>query len=103
MVAPLSESGAEALVGSMGTDVWAATKSGFAFLLGDGGAEAIAGWEVRLEESAAAVAAGRRADEVDRWRTELDRFLSTEPNVETKLAALVDELAGRLASGGGAL
>ncbi len=103
MAAPLSESGAVALVGSMGTDVWAATKSGFAYLLGDGAATAIAGWEERLEESATQVAGGASAAEVGRWQAELDRLLTAEPGVESKLAALVEELSGRLASGGGAL
>jgi hypothetical protein len=97
MDAPLSETGAAALVGSMGTDIWAATKSGFAYLLGDGSTEGIAAWEVRLEESAGRVAAGDGAGQVSLWRAELDRFLAAEPTVEPRLSALIEELSGRLA------
>ncbi len=99
---PLAESGAQALVGAMGTDVWAATKSGFAYLLGEGAPDAIGGWEERLEASAAAVGADA-AGETAKWADELRRLLTSDPEVEPKLAALVDELAGRLASGGGEL
>jgi len=99
----LADSGARALVGSMGTDVWAATKSGFAFLLGEASAEQIADWEERLESSAAAVASGEAAAQTVLWRDELTTLLASDPEVEPKLAALIEEIAGRLATGGGAL
>ncbi len=99
---PLAESGARALVGSMGTDVWAATKSGFAYLLGDGDEAAMSGWEERLEASVAA-ATGDQDGEVQHWQERLTALLSEDPEVEPKLAALVDEIAGRLATGGGEL
>src|SRR3954447_5104605 len=103
MAPSLADSGAQSLVGSMGTDVWAATKSGFAFLLGEGSAEQIAGWEGRLESSAAAVASGDSAGQLALWQGELGTLLDSDPEVEPKLAALVEEIAGRLATGGGAL
>jgi len=102
-VGALADAGARALVGSMGTDVWAATKSGFAFLLGEGAAEQIAGWEERLESSAAAVASGGAEAQTAVWHGELATLLGSDPAVEPKLAALVEEIAGRLATGGGAL
>jgi hypothetical protein len=99
---PLATAAADALVGAMGTDVWAATKSGFAYLLSEGDEAAQTGWEERLEESAG-TATGDPAGQQALWQQELTRLLDSDPEVEPKLSALVEEIAGRLASGGGEL
>jgi hypothetical protein len=103
MTQSLAGTGAQALVGSMGTDVWAATKSGFAYLLAAGSQAASDEWEERLEASATLVSAGAAQAQTEEWTTQLDRLLATDPGVEAKLAALVEEISDRLATGGGAL
>ena len=103
MASSLADSGAQALVGAMGTDVWAATKSGFAYLLSEGSAEQAEQWEVRLEQSAGLVAAGQAQAQAADWADSLEHLLSTDPEVEARLTALVEEISGRLATGGGAL
>jgi len=103
MAPSLAGTGAQALVGSMGTDVWAATKSGFAYLLAAGSEAASDEWEERLEASATLVSAGATEEQTAEWTAQLDRLLSADPRVEEKLAALVEEISGRLATGGGAL
>jgi hypothetical protein len=103
MASSLADSGAQALIGAMGTDVWAATKSGFAYLLSAGSAEQAEQWEVRLEESAGLVAAGQSQAQAAEWAQALEQLLSTDPEVQARLTALVGEISGRLATGGGTL